>query len=125
MIIARNAEGATRTQVGNGSLVFSSDTTPPKGRGEGFRPHEVLEAALASCMAITLRLAAQERDIPVDDIEVRVNIERAEDSSTFQAAIELTGNLTERDRTLLMAAAHLCPVRKTLSKRLTFVERQA
>lgn len=46
-----------QAQFTNGVQVSVSDTTPDKGGGNlGFRPHELLEAALASCMNMSLRM---------------------------------------------------------------------
>ena len=41
-------------------IAASSDNTPDKGgKGAGFRPHELLEAALACCMNMSVRMYAE------------------------------------------------------------------
>lgn len=52
MVIVNNRAGATKSLVATERFITESDTTPPAGKGAGFRPHELLEAALASCTAI-------------------------------------------------------------------------
>ena len=48
-----------QTQLTNGTHSTLSDTTRDKGGSElGFRSHDLLEATLASCMNITLRMYA-------------------------------------------------------------------
>lgn len=45
--------------LSNGTCVALSDTTRDKGGSEsGVRPHDLLEAALASCVNITIRMYA-------------------------------------------------------------------
>lgn len=123
MIAANNSTSSTRTLVSSDGYSLPADTTPPKGAGEGFRPHELLEAALASCTAITLRLVAEARGIPLRYVKVTIDLDRADPAkSVFRAQIEFDDQVTESDRKTLMAAARLCPVRKTLSKPIAFDE---
>ena len=56
----------TSVLQGREDVSLDADTTPPLGKGQGFRPHELLEAALASFMAITLRMVAREREIALE-----------------------------------------------------------
>jgi putative redox protein len=121
MVTAKNIGPSTRTSILSGQHALGTDTTPPKGGGEGFRPHELLEAALASCTAITLRLVAEERGIALRGVDVRIELDRAQpEKSIFRSRIEFDPELSEADRKTLLAAARLCPVRKTLSKSILF-----
>lgn len=123
MITAENVAPSTQTFVSNGRHSLAADTTPPKGAGEGLRPHELLEAALASCTAITLRLVAEERGIRLERVDVKIEIDRANpERSVFRSRIELGSDISDADRKTLLAAARLCPVRKTLSKSILFEE---
>jgi putative redox protein len=126
MIHSTNTQGGTRTTVRNDTSSLLSDTTPPRGSGEGFRPHDLLEAALASCLAITLRLVAVERELPLIDVHVKVHLDRSSDEKTvFRVHIDLDGPLSYEQRQILLAAARRCPVRKTLSKSIAFDETAA
>ena len=123
MITAKNNASSTQTSVSSTGYSLAADTTPPNGAGEGFRPHEFLEAALASCTAITLRLVAKERGIPLKHVNVKINLDRTDATkSVFCSEIEFDDEVTEADRKTLMAAARLCPVRKTLSEEIAFEE---
>lgn len=123
MTRASNSGSATQTAVSSGARSLQADTAPPRGGGEGFRPHELLEAALASCTAITLRLVAQERGIALGAVDVTVELDRSDPAaSVFRTAIAFDDALSEADRKLLTAAARLCPVRKTLEKAIAFEE---
>ena len=71
MITASNGPAATKSQVTNGVHAITADTKPPLGKLEGLGPHELLEASLASCLAITLRMVAMERGIAVGRFDPR------------------------------------------------------
>ena len=122
MIQGANVQGTTRTILRNDAMSLPSDTSRPAGSGEGFRPHELLEGALASCIGITLRMVATQRGLSLQGVRVPVELDRAQDRTVFRTRIELDGPLSERDRAMLQEAARRCPVRKTLSKPLVFEE---
>jgi putative redox protein len=123
MITAKNIGPSTQTSISSGQHALAADTTPPKGAGEGFRPHELLEAALASCTAITLRLVAEERGIALQRVDVRIELDREQPEKTiFRSRIEFDPEPSAADRKTLLAASRLCPVRKTLSKSILFEE---
>jgi putative redox protein len=123
MIIANNAEGATKAVLFAGERRIESDTTPPAGKGDGIRPFQLLEAALASCIAITLRMAADERRIALQSVDVTVEVDRSRDEETvFRTSIDLHGAHADAERDLLLEVARLCPVRKALSGTISFVE---
>lgn len=106
----------------NAEQIASSDTTGDKGGGNrGFRPHELLEAALANCMNITLRMSAQKHHIPLESASVTVSLNRATpEGPTFEYSVQLRGPLSEEQKGKLLASLEHCPVRTTLSKRLHF-----
>lgn len=121
MIVVSNRIGATRSLVAADQFTTEADTVPPAGKGAGFRPHELLEAALASCTAITLRTFADERDIALEAVTVSVELDRSHANETlFRTEIDLEGEISDGERILLLNAARSCPVRKTLSRQLSF-----
>lgn len=114
-----------QAQFTNGAQVSVSDTTPDKGGGNlGFRPHELLEAALASCMNMTLRMAAEKHAIPLSGVSVNVSLHRTNlDGPLFEYSVEFHGSLAESQKDQLLSALEHCPVRKTLSQPLHFRRR--
>ena len=113
-----------QTQFTNGNYVSASDTTADKGgSGQGFRPHELLEAALANCMNITIRMFASEHSIPLSSISTIVTLDRnSSDEACFNYNIKLPDNLSEEDKQTLLRAVKSCPVRNTLLKKIKFKE---
>ena len=111
-----------QTRFTNRTHSALSDTTQDKGgRGSGFRPHDLLEAALASCINMTLRMYADQHNIPLSGVTTRVTLDRTSPVETvFEYEIELHGLLSQDHRDLLLEVAKECPVRQTLSKRIGF-----
>ena len=111
------------TRFTNGGVIASSDTTADKGGGSrGFRPHELLEAALATCMNISIRMYAQKHDIPLTGVSVVVSLNRdAPEGPTFVYRIQLHGTLSDVQKNRLLSSVESCPVRTTLSKGLHFM----
>ncbi|MFO0699559.1 MAG: OsmC family protein [Nitrospira sp.] len=111
-----------QTQLTNGTHCVISDTTREKGRSEsGFRPHDLLEAALASCINITLRMYADKQGIALTGVTTRVTLDRSQPEETvFNYEVTLRGELSEAERARLPEVAEKCPIRRTLSKRIGF-----
>ncbi len=122
MIEARSESVRYQTQLTNGTHSLLSDTTRDKGGSEsGFRPHDLLEAALASCITITLRMYADKHGLALSGVTTRVQLDRSQPEETiFKYEVELQGELSEQDRVRLLEVAEKCPVRNTLSKRIGF-----
>jgi len=122
MITATSQAQNYATQFSNGYAEAESDTTPDKGgKGIGFRPHELLEAALANCMNMTLRMAAEKYRIPLSGVSVSVSLNRQNpETKIFEYRVEFPDSLQDVEKQHLLSALERCPVRKTLSSPLEF-----
>jgi putative redox protein len=122
MVRAESAETPYLTSFTNGGHRGSADNTPDKGgQGNGFRPHELLEAALASCMSMWLRMYADNHQVPVEGVSTSVALRRDQPGvAVFEYAIALRGPLTPEQKHKLLEIAQTCPVRKTLAGTLSF-----
>jgi putative redox protein len=91
------------------------------GGSAGMRPHELLEASLATCMTISARIALADLGLPCDEasVRVRVHLEREESATRFRYQLVLDPRL-EPHRPALMNQIERSPVRATLSKQLIF-----
>ena len=122
-IEAKSRPEAYATDFSNGRFAARADTTADKGGGEGgFRPHDLLEAALATCINMTVRMVAEEQGIPLEAVTAQVTLDRsAEEGVVFEYSLELHGELTDAQRAeLLNAVSTRSSVRRTLSKPLSF-----
>ena len=117
MISATSETQRYRTRFSNGVREEFADTTVDKGGcSAGFRPHELLEAALACCVNMTVRMYADRHAIPLDAVTTRVRLDRGAEGAVFHTETELHGSsLTAEQRERLLAAAKACPVGRTLS----------
>ncbi|SFW88218.1 OsmC family protein [Amycolatopsis australiensis] len=97
------------------------------GADAGPNPYELLLASLGSCTAITLRMYADRKQIPLRKATIRLRHDRihARDCekcetesgmlSRITREIELEGDLDDEQRAKLMLIADKCPVHRTLS----------
>ena|SRR5690242_5434716 len=122
MITATSDSPNFKTVFTDGEHSTLSDTTANNGgAGEGFRPHDLLEAAIATCINITVRMCATREGMPLKGITTRVSLDRSEpDEAVFHHEVELQGELTPEQRAKLMKVARACPVRRTLMRNIRF-----
>lgn len=90
------------------------------GGSAGPRPHELLEAALATCMTITARMALAELGLAETQVTVTVTCVREEAATRFRYDISLDPALGELQGKALAEQLEGSPVRQTLSKPLFF-----
>lgn len=101
------------------------------GLDSGPSPYDFLLGGLGACTAMTIRLYADRKQIPLDHVAVELNHSRlhAEDGQATcderHAALEridrkimLEGNLDAGQRAKLMEIADKCPVHRTLTSHL-------
>ena len=123
MIRATTEEERYLTKFTNGTGSGYADASAAQGgTGTSFRPHELLEAALATSVNVTLRMYAEKHGVPLDDVVTEVKLDSSSpDESILRYEIELLGrNLTEEQRSELLEVARGCSVRRTLSKPIRF-----
>ena len=94
------------------------------GVDAGPNPHDLYDAALGACKALTLVWYAKRKNIPVEDIQVSIERDsNAERQGTYRlaATIHLTGQLSDAQRQELLAVAEKCPVQKLMTSVTTEV----
>ena len=116
-----------QVRFSSGTCEGVCDASPDKGgQGAGFRPHELLEAAVGSCTAMIVDMAAKAHNIPLDGVSVTVRLDRDDPAvAVFVCEIELKGDLDAAQRNRLLRLARGCPVRRTLGRRIEFREKEA
>jgi putative redox protein len=117
MIQATSLATPFQTAFSNGSLEAVADVPIEKGgAGSGFGPHELLEAALATCIAMTVRMSAAKHAIPLAGVQCEVRIDRTiPDAVTLNYALKFDGPLSEEQAAKLRGVASRCPVARTLT----------
>jgi putative redox protein len=122
MISASCLADTNRSAFTNGSHTGFADVPLDKGgNGNGFGPHELLEAALATCMTITVCKYAEKHRLPMRKVECEVMADRSvPEIITFQYSLKLEGELSLEHKQQLHQAAGKCPVAKTLAGVMAF-----
>ena len=88
------------------------------GTNLGPKPTEMLAGALAGCVAITVRMYADRKEWPLEDVKVEVEFDTESQPGTtiFRKKIEFVGNLTDEQKQRLYMIAGKCPVNKSLQQ---------
>jgi putative redox protein len=79
MIRSSSLDAPFQVSFTNGEIASIADVPKDKGgAGCGFGPHQLLEAALATCLTITLRKFAAEHHFPLESAAVEVRLDRSQ-----------------------------------------------
>ncbi len=118
------AAGAVTVQLSIGPHVLLADTSTANGGDDlGPDPHELLDAALASCTALTLALYARRKGMKLADIEIEVEHEESDGVYRMRRDVRLVGDLSADERARLLEIANRCPVHRSLSGRFEITSR--
>lgn len=111
-----------------GSHVLLADEPKDVGGADaGPNPYELLLAALGACAGITVRMYAERKQWPLEEVHVelswaRVHAEDCAECDTevrmvdgIRMEISFSGDLSEEQRRRLLEIANKCPVHRTLS----------
>lgn len=127
--VVRMGEEHYRCDVFVGPHHLSADEPRDAGGTDaGPDPYGLLTAALGACTAITLRLYADRKQLPLKGVSVRLTHDKtyAKDASDcantgkevkmdlFTRELGLEGELTEEQKNRLLEIANKCPVHNTL-----------
>jgi putative redox protein len=88
------------------------------GEDAGPSAHDLYDAALGTCKALTLVWYARRKGIPLDDLEVTVDRDDSgERQGVYKLAttLRLGGQLSEEQRQELLQVAGKCPVHKLMT----------
>jgi uncharacterized OsmC-like protein/alpha/beta superfamily hydrolase len=124
-VLERN-HGFLRYVVTDQHIFQSDEPESVGGYDYGPDPYELLLASLGSCTSMTVRMYAQHKEWPLDDVRVRLNHDRehradCEDCDSEGSKVDvlyryihLDGDLDADQRQRLLQIADRCPVHKTL-----------
>lgn len=118
MIRIHNSKGLQR-QIEIGSHQLLGDVSPELGGvGAGTDPHDLFDAALGTCKAMTLLIYARQRGLPLAGIDVNVERDDSEErAGNYRLIVELSlkGPLDDTQRQQLLRIADKCPIHKLMT----------
>jgi len=95
------------------------------GHDAGPSPHDLYDASLGACKALTVLVYAQRKGIPVEDIEVivdRDDTQERQGTYRLDTSLRVTGNLSEEQRAELLRVAAKCPLHRLMTEVKTEIE---
>jgi len=112
-----------RGMFSDGHRLLADEPEKYGGSNLGPSPYDLLLMGLGACTSMTMRMYASRKNLPLDDIEIKLVHERvhAEDCvgckdkiERITRSISLKGDLSDEQKASLMAIADKCPVHRTL-----------
>jgi putative redox protein len=125
IVVERIAPDGTAHRITIGVHELVADMTAPDGDGAGPDPHDLYDAALGACKALTMLWYAQRKGIALDDIHVGVARDSSEERSgvyKLTTRIAIGGDISEDEHAKLIEVAGKCPVHKLMSEVRTEIE---
>lgn len=128
-VAVRNAPGglACDVQAGEHRWIADEPESVSGGSDAGPDPYALLLGSLGACTAMTLRMYAGHKDLPLEDVTVtlrhdRVHAKDCDDCETTDGRVDeirreitITGDLDDGQRQRMLEIADKCPVHKTLT----------
>ena len=105
--------------------IISTDGSLEEGGNDaGPSPHDLYDAALSACKALTVVWFAKRKNIPLEDVQVSLVRDASEERQgiyRLATTLHLTGDLSDTQRAELLAAAQKCPIHKLMTSVTTEV----
>jgi putative redox protein len=127
-VVARTGRARFPTEIFAAGHALVADEPPAAGGTDtGPTPFGLLMAALGACTTITLRMYADRKEWPLEEIGVRVQHRRFQKDEApksesgnpmlheISQRVELVGPLDEEQRARLFEIAHRCPVHRAMA----------
>jgi putative redox protein len=125
-VIARLENGFRTEIVANGHPLIADEPIAVGGTNTGPSPYDLLVAGVGACTAMTLRMYADHKKLPLESVTVTLthkkihasDCEECESESgkidRIEREIAIEGELSEEQRQRMLEIADRCPVHKTL-----------
>lgn len=114
--------------VVTGRHTLTADATLAEGGDDaGPSPHDLYDAALGACKAITVMWYARKKGIPVDDVNTVVTRDDSGERAgiyKLTATLQIRGALSDAQLQELEAVAKKCPVHKLMATVTTEISTQ-
>jgi putative redox protein len=122
---AQSVPGTLRQQVTVADRFYLVTDEPESLGGEDTAPspHELLPAAVASCISVTMAMYARAKGWDLGEVTVDVSYDPKARPRRFDVDITIAGELDAEQLARLEKVAATCPVRRALEGDVEFDER--
>jgi putative redox protein len=126
VVVSEGGAGPYGQTITAGNHQLTADEPQPTGGDTGPAPYDLLLAGLGACTSMTIRMYAQRKGWPLEQVSVSLRHSRihAEDCTNcetrtgqldrIERVIRLDGDLDDDQRARLLEIANRCPVHRTL-----------
>ncbi|WP_248796909.1 OsmC family protein [Pseudomonas sp. MWU13-2105] len=124
-INTESSEGFRHSLQIDDHLLFADVPRSAGGEGSAPEPHDYFDAALGTCKALTLKLYAQKKGIPLTGVTVEVKRDNSQEQKGkygLQVKLTLKGALSDAQREELHKVADRCPVHKLMTSTEVSIE---
>ena len=133
--LAVTTEGLHARITTRGFVLQADEPRSLGGTETGPTPYDYLAAALAACTSMTVRMYADRKDLPLEEVATAVAFDRVhandcadcehtdEGIDRFTRTLSLRGDLDAATRDELFAIANRCPVHRTLEGQIEIQSR--
>ena len=138
VVVQETRQGKFQQQVSVGPhRLIADEPASVGGQDTGPNPYDLVLSGLGACTAMTMRMYADRKSLPLDRVTVTLRHSKihAEDCEACETAtglldrieriIAIEGELDPEQRARLMEIADKCPVHKTLTSEIHIVTRAA
>jgi putative redox protein len=126
-VVIRAPAGGLRTEVSvNGHSFVADEPVALGGTDAGPTPLDYLAASVGACTAMTVRMYADRKGWPLDDVRVTMRHGRVAGAAPaasyrLEKSIEFVGDLTDEQRERLHAIADRCPVKLAVERGIPII----
>jgi putative redox protein len=135
----RSRKGTKFTQdvATSDHYLVADEPLSAKGDNLGMNPYELLLAALGACTSMTMKMYAERKGMPLEEVVVelkheKIHVEDCENCEKTESgkidrilkSITLSGQLSEEQKQRLHEIAEKCPVNKTLQSDIVIENRR-
>jgi putative redox protein len=122
-ITTRKAQGKIAHDIDFNGLHHAITDEPVSNGGDdlGPDPHDLFDASLAACTALTLMLYAKRKQWPLEDVRVKIDRDNHDErNGNYRLArqLELIGPLDAEQRSRLTEIADRCPIHRLMHAKI-------
>ncbi|WP_215396241.1 OsmC family protein [Rheinheimera oceanensis] len=123
--LRKSDSGAFRQTIRiNQHTIFADIAASIGGDNSAPDPHDLYDASLAACKAITVMMYAKNKNIPLDYLDIDVERDTTQEAKglyVIKVKLKFFGKLAESDKQKLTEIAGKCPIHKLMTQSETQV----